>query len=528
MARTRPQLTAFVSVSRYTEGIEAVSADSALRTNLLSKRAGTNLALGRFDDAQADALASCAEGSVDWKPHFTAGRAAYGLRRYQDSHDHFRRALELSPGGSSSIRRELERCQARLSEEKHGSYDFRKMHEALGPRNVHLDHATFTARVQVADSPLHGRGLFAREHIRAGELVFCEKAALMPNQYDPSRASAALYATLVRQLYDNPSLAAGVLELQAGGDLDHHPRSGLEGTLVDGVPVVDVWLAEAIRRTNCLSAPLSTRDETRPRGARGVSQRTTKGLWPHAARMNHSCVPNTARSFLGDMLVARATRDVAPGEELLHDYTAGALRARRAQRQAELRRACGLVACACELCAGEARSSASEEGDARRTELLARMEKLASKRPPRGIVAEAAVRSMEKMAREMEEAHEPEVYDGLPRLMLVYPTMWLLEAYKGRRNHAKVVATALRVLRNFGFVFREEDGGRDAGDLFCRREQDMPSVLTIHVVTSLRDAAQACGSMGREEDAQKFQEAAKRGYMMLTGFEDDLSLLEGP
>lgn len=503
-----------MSISSYTEGIEAISGESALKTDLLSKRAGTNLALAKFDDAHADALASCSQVSADWKPHFTAGRAAYGLRRYQDSHDSFRRALELNPSGSS-VKRELERCEARLAEERQGGYDFRKMYEALSPRNVHLDNATFTARIRIADSSLHGRGIFAKEQIKAGELIFCEKAAIMPNQYEPSRASAALYAMMVRQLYDNPSLAAGVLELY-GGD---HPRSGVEGTIVDGVPVVDVWLAEAIRRKNCFSAPLSTRDETRPRhqGAAGGGASQTKGLWPHASHMNHSCVPNTARSFLGDMLVSRATRDIAPGEELLQNYTN--IKAQHARRQAEFR-AWGFE-CACALCRGEARSAG--ERDARRVQLLAQIEKLANKKPPRGIVPEATIRSMEKMTREMEEAHEAEVYDGLPRLMLIYPTMWLLEAYKGRKNHTKVVATALRVLRNFGFALKDE---RDAGDLF-REQQDMPNVLTIHVVTCLRDAAHAYSSMGRKEDAQGFQQAAKRGYMMLTGFEDDLSLLEG-
>ncbi|MCV5163849.1 SET domain-containing protein-lysine N-methyltransferase, partial [Escherichia coli] len=35
---------------------------------------------------------------------------------------------------------------------------------------------------------------------------------------------------------------------------------------------------------------------------------------------NHSCVPNTMRSFVGDMLICRATRDVQEGEELFQQY----------------------------------------------------------------------------------------------------------------------------------------------------------------------------------------------------------------
>lgn len=488
----------------------AASDDTMLQADLSSKRAGTNLALGKFDDAKADALASLTGASADWKSYVIAGRAAYGLRDYQTSHDHLQRALDLNPG-ASSVKRELERCEARLGEASHGEYDFRKMYEALSPRSVHVDCASFTSRTQIADSKLHGRGLFAREKIKAGELVFCEKSLIMPNQYEPSRASAALYAMMVRQLIENPTLAASILRLDGGS----HARTGQEGTIVDGAPVVDVWLAEAIRRRNCFSAPLSTRDETRPRpGAASVSQ--TKGLWPHASHMNHSCVPNTVRSFLGDVLVSRALRDIEAGEELLQSYAN--IKAQYGRRQAEFR-GWGFE-CTCELCGCEARST--EDRAARRVQLLAQIEKLANKKPPKGMLPEATIRSMEKMTRELEEGHEDEVYDGIPRLMLIYPTMWLLEAYKGRNNHAKVVATASRVLRNFGFKTEDEDV------LACLRGgREMPSVLTIHVVTALRDAAHAYASLGKTDESSQFEDVARRAYMLLTGFEDDLSLLEG-
>lgn len=465
--------------------------------------------MGKLDDAKVDALASCTGVTGDWKAHYTAGRAAYSLRDYATSHEHLRRALDLYPD-MHNVQRDLRRCLARLSEEKTGDFDFRQMFESVSPQSVHLDHATFTARTQIADSALHGSGLFAREHIKAGELVICEKAIIMPNQYEPSRASAALYATMVRQLYENPSLAQSVLQLH-GGD---HVRSGFEGKIIDGVPVVDVWLVEAIRRKNCFSAPLSTREETRPT-THGVSH--TKGLWPYASHMNHSCVPNTVRSFIGDVLISRALRDVEPGEELTQSYTN--IKAQYGRRQAEFHE--WGFRCTCELCKGEARST--EGGMERRTQLLAQIEKLANKKPPKGIVPDATIRTMERMTKELEEAHEPDVYGGLPRLMLVYPSMWLLEAYKGRKNHARVVAAAMRVLRNFGFETTNED---DVADLF-RQRHGRPSVLTIHAITSLRDAASAHVTMGRKAVGIRFEETARLGYMLLTGFENDLSLLDG-
>lgn len=440
----------------------------------------------------------------------TAGRAAYGLRDYYISRQYLQQALELK-ADAPAVKRDLDRCLKRLAEEKQGVFDFKKMFESLSPRNVHLDNATFTARTVVKSSSIHGRGIFAREKIKVGDLVFCEKSAAMPNQYDPLRASPALYARMVRQLYENPSKAENVLKLH-GGD---HVRSGFEGKLIDGVPIVDVWLVEAIRQKNCFSAPLSTREDTKPGSNPNVIAHT-KGLWPYASHLNHSCVPNTVRSFIGDMLLSRALRDIEPGEELTQSYTN--IKAHPERRQADFRN--WGFQCCCALCDGEANST--EESLERRVKLLVQIEKLANKKPPKGHVPDANIRTMEKLTRELEEAHEPEIYGGLPRLMLVYPALWLLQAYKGRNNHAKVVATVLKAMRNFGFHVRE---GEDVAQAF-NEQRDMPSILTIHLITLLREAANAHASMGSADIASRFVEAAKSGYMMLTGFENDLSLLD--
>ena len=64
-------------------------------------------------------------------------------------------------------------------------------------------------------------------------------------------------------------------------------------------------------------------------------------------------------------------------------------------------------------------------------ELLYEIEKLGHKKGSRNsLVPDAAIRTMERMAKQLEELHEPEVYDGLPRLTLVFPMMWLIRAYR--------------------------------------------------------------------------------------------------
>lgn len=44
------------------------------------------------------------------------------------------------------------------------------------------------------------------------------------------------------------------------------------------------------------------------------------GLWSLAARINHSCTSNGRRGFIGDFLVARATRDIPKDKEITWPY----------------------------------------------------------------------------------------------------------------------------------------------------------------------------------------------------------------
>ncbi|KAJ9150382.1 SET domain-containing protein [Pleurostoma richardsiae] len=428
----------------YTEALEAASSEGdPIKAGICGKRAGSNLTLGRYDTAGDDALASRTRGPSKWKSYATAGRAAYELRDY-------------------------------------GCYNFLKMFETISPQQVHLDHASYVARTYVAESPLHGRGVFASQLIKAEELIPCEKAASMPNQYDPPKASAALFATMVRQLYDNPSLGKSVLELH-GGDC---PRSGKEGEIIDCIPVVDVYLIESIRLRNCFSSPLSTREDTRPGNEPG---NMAKGLWTYASYMNHACVANAMRSFIGDMLILRATRDIAKDDEIFQQYVP--VKAHLALRQTQFRQGWGFE-CRCTLCEGQARSN--PESLDKRTQLLKQIEKIAHKRPPsgaKGVASDAAIRTI------------------------------------GRRNHhSKVIIFAMQLPRNFGF-FLETDGpnGCDPRDMF--KQNDAGFLMTIHIVSAMKHAAGAYRAMGQPELAMQCEAAGKMGYTMITGFENELRLL---
>jgi len=495
----------------YSEALEA-SEDEAFKAPLHTKRAGVNLILGRYDSAKADAMASRNGGPQDWKAYFNAGRAAYGLCDYAESHKLLTTALELNPT-NASIQKEHARCQARLREEETGDYDFPAMLASVTPHSVHLDRGSFLRNTRVADSAHHGRGLFAARDIKAGELVFAEKATLMPNQYEPARASAALYALMVRQLCENPSLSGPVLGLY-GGDYE---RSGAEGTIVDGVPVVDVFLVEGIRTKNCFSAPRSTLEDTRPSLPEG---RQAKGLWVHASFLNHACVPNTLRSFVGDMLISRATRDIKEGEEIFQQYVP--VKSLVDVRNKQFKEGWGFE-CGCVLCAGERRSPDAKL--AKRKELLDAVEKLCSKKlPGRELIPDAKIRSVDRAAKQLEDAYEQEIYDNLPRLTLIYPCNWLVAAHWGRKNHGKVVKYSMKVLRNFGFKVPDESETWDPREIYTNSGD--ATLMTVHVVAALRRLAVAYTALGHKEMAERSTEAAEFGYMLVTGFKNDLTTLD--
>lgn len=81
---------------------------------------------------------------------------------------------------------------------------------------------------------------------------------------------------------------------------------------------------------NCFGCPVSSRashiDTTKEDKTQQL--KTTKkefhscGVWPLASYINHSCYTNSRRSFIGDMMVVRATRDLPANTELTFWYKA--------------------------------------------------------------------------------------------------------------------------------------------------------------------------------------------------------------
>lgn len=83
--------------------------------------------------------------------------------------------MEINPSDVDADR-ELCRTNARLVEHLYGRYDFEAMNKSVSKKRQKLDCANYTTSIAVRSTADRGGGLFAMNEVKAGELVFCEKA----------------------------------------------------------------------------------------------------------------------------------------------------------------------------------------------------------------------------------------------------------------------------------------------------------------------------------------------------------------
>lgn len=319
--------------AKYTEGLQIAKQAVVSHTypdlarDIFRNRAHVNLLLNRLDEAKADAEASIIGSqdprskTLDSKAQFRAGCAAYNLGEYKEAKRFFEEQQKLTPDDTDATTN-LRKIEMRLREQETGTYDWKGIRAGLSRARPRVDAASFTGNTEVKDSLGRGRGLFVTRDVPAGELVVCEKAfcviwsheheALTAMTYDVRddriRVSpVGLTKAIVQKLLGNPSQSKRVMDLYGDYAGDGNDISRTE----DG-PVVDTFRVQDIVSRNAFGPGSQFGDE----GARNAST----GLWIWAAYVNHSCVPNLRKEYVGDTMVLRATRRIAAGEEVFISY----------------------------------------------------------------------------------------------------------------------------------------------------------------------------------------------------------------
>jgi tetratricopeptide (TPR) repeat protein len=316
------------TVSSYTHGIACSDPDADadmrdLMRDLYRSRSLADLQLGRYGATILDAHISTSNSqddiakSEDAKAWFLRGRANYQLGHYSDALKTFQHMLILSPSDFQG-HQELEKTKKRVLEQQEGIYDFAEMIDEVTQNGFSADRASFLLKTEVRQTQDRGRGLFATKEICMGGLILCEKAFMAAYPNDRTlKSTLPVWLNSVQRVIDNPSTSKDLLGLYAGQPY----TSPVSAPIIDDVPVVDTFKVSKILDLKGFSYTVGRESHAYGTSAMMIRESPkSTGLWTHIANANHACLSNAVRSFLGDMIILRAARDIRAGEEITISY----------------------------------------------------------------------------------------------------------------------------------------------------------------------------------------------------------------
>lgn len=420
--------------ARYTEGLKLIASNGVenenLPTDLSRNRSFVNLLLQRYDEAKTDALASLTRmqyennKSLDSKAYSRAGTAAYSLGEFEEAKGFFEEQVKLQPEDREA-KINLRRVELRLKEQATGAYDFNKIVSRLSKARRRVDAASFEGNTEIRESPGAGRGLFATRDIDEKDIIMCEKAfcivwgledeawtALTCDLRDDAEIRvfpAGLSKALVQKILNNPSQVEKVMNLHGvyqGIGKQLHER--------DGRPVIDTYQVHDIVQRNAfgLGPQFGEKED--------VSNAST-GIWIRAAYLNHSCLSNSTKDYMGDLMVLRATRRIAAGEEITHNYDDSS---DYDARTAKFKSTWGFK-CTCALCAAEVADG--PELRKKRQELESLANSLAGQE--HSVQAKKiSLAKAKRLRQSISDTYNEKRYSGLPRRALFPIDQWISEA----------------------------------------------------------------------------------------------------
>ena len=214
--------------SSYNLGLEIASNETDLRLLLLN-RCYAALRSEHYDLCLEDAEVVLSAYPSDEKALYRGSKAHYGLRNYDASYA-FLSILLIEHPDNKAAQKELERVKVRMQEQDFGYYDFTQMLDEVTESSPYLDRASFTGPVEVRETETSGRGLFVTQHVKAGDLLLCEKAFALVYGFldaenghggivldaDQSKLLCSYFSDIQHKLSCNPSLLDSFFKLYHG------------------------------------------------------------------------------------------------------------------------------------------------------------------------------------------------------------------------------------------------------------------------------------------------------------------------
>jgi tetratricopeptide (TPR) repeat protein len=416
------------------ESQEEQEETTKLSRDIHRNRAHVNLQLQRMDEAKLDGLAAVTNiddaryKDLDSKAYFRAACAAYNLGQWQEAKTLFEKQQSLAPADKDAAAN-LEKLKKRFSESESGEYDFDKIRAGLSKLRPRVDAADYEGPTERKESKGHGFGLFATKDMPAGAVILCEKALAIVWSHEADGWTAltvdardgqtrvqpvGLTKNLVAKLTANPSLIAKATSLF--GD---HAGLGTQVLIKDGAPVIDTFQIHDIVSRNAFGPGEIFASKQQQDG-----RKASTGLWVRSAYINHSCIPNAAKDSVGDLMIFRAVRNIAAGEEITHCYSEAI---DLKDRAANLKTTWGFE-CDCKLCKAEKKDGAALR--TKRMELMGQAEALMARDDVR-IAKRVTVGRLETVMKELNATYNEQRYQGIPRYGVERIQEWIGLAKKG-------------------------------------------------------------------------------------------------
>ena len=381
-----------------------------------------------MDEAISDAEASLIgkedqrSRELNSKANYRAGCAAYNLGEYNKAKEFFQGQQKLRSEDKSAAPY-LRQIEHRLLEQTTGAYNWTKIKAGLSRAHPRVQVTSFVSNTKVGDSPGRGHGLFVTRDIPTGDIVMCDKAfctvwgheseALAAMTYDlrddQIRVSpVGLTASTVEKLLDNPSWIERIMKLY--GDYRSDGKSVYKTE--DG-PVVDTFRIHDIVSRNAFGPGSQYGEET--------ARKPSSGLWIWAAYINHSCIANVRKEFVGDLMMLRAARLITAGEEIFISYNEAT---DYDVRKMALMTTWGFE-CNCLLCVAE---KDDDPAVRKKREGLAEEANSFVEREHWANAKRLTIVKANRLARAIDETYDDERYKDVPRVAGRLIQEWLIKA----------------------------------------------------------------------------------------------------
>ncbi|CAI6336317.1 unnamed protein product [Periconia digitata] len=459
------------------------------------------------------------------KALYRTAEALYSLGRFSECLEVTRRLHIEFPNNQQAIVM-LDRVQNRCSEQQAGTYKFKQLQlDAKRLSIPQLDYATYVGPLEVRNSEGKGRGLFVTKAVKAGDLLICEKAFGYAHVAENSEESSSctllvnteterwfmgghanLLRTLAQKIHKNPSLAPSF------SALFHGDYEGPGTREVDGAPVVDTFLVERIASLNVFGCPPDSSLHTHQRIIQNenIEEKPYQscGIWIKASYINHSCVGNVRRAFVGDMMIVRASRDLEADTELAFTYKKPSDETAEANKK--FLKTWGFT-CQCSLCQDV--QDTKESVLIKRRKLLRELEKTCGAFP-------FQLAKFERLLKDVDKTYKQPA-NIVPRLGIWAPYMLLLRMYAAEKTSREVLVGVENILNSLGFVVHGVNSTSTAFEIV------QWGVTQNHLVEVFLHARDAFRTLQLPDDAERATAYARLVFKIVVGENDSFESVHG-